>query len=61
MMHGHGKSDRSIVPGRLSNKACNSLQVAEKAEGRDLTKEIPLQQNKFRTQCRGKGQGYGQP
>jgi len=59
-MNGCGKSDRSIVPGRLSNKACNSLQAAEKAEGRDLTKEIPLQQNKFRTQCRG-GIGYGQP
>ena len=56
-MNGCGKSDRSIVPGMLSNKACESMQAAEKAEGRDLTKEIPLQQNKFRTQCRG-GIGY---
>ena len=59
-MNGCGKSDRSIVPEMLSNKACNNLQAAEKAEGRDLTKENPLQQNKFRTQCRG-GIGHGQP
>ena len=60
-MNGGGKSDRSIVPEMLSNKGCGIPQTAEKAEGRDLTKENPLQQTKFRTQCRGKGQGHGQP
>ena len=60
-MNGGGKSDRSIVPEILSNKDCGSPQAADKAEGRDLTKENPFQQNKFRTQCRGKGQGHGQP
>ncbi len=58
-MNGGGKSDRSIVPEMLSNKDCGIPQTAEKAEERDLTKENPLQQNKFRTQCRGKDQGYG--
>ena len=58
-MNGRGKSDRSIVPEMLSNKDCDSSQAAEKAEERDLTKENPLQQNRFRTQCRGEGQGYG--
>ena len=54
-MNGGGKSDRSIVPEMLSNKDCGIPQTAEKAEERDLTKENPLQQNKFRTQCRERG------
>ena len=53
-MNGGGKSDRSIVPEMLSNKACGRPQTAEKAEERDLTKENSLQRNKFRTQRRGK-------
>ena len=53
-MNGGGKSDRSIVPEMLSNKACGAPQTAEKAEERDLTKENPLQQHEFRTQCREK-------
>ena len=53
-MNGSGKSDGSIVPEMLSNKACGTPQTAEKAEERDLTKENPLRQNKYRTQCRGK-------
>ena len=60
-MNGGGKSDRSIVPRKPSNKGGHRRQPAEWAEGRDLTKENPLRQNKFRTQCRAKGQGYGQP
>ena len=58
-MNGGGKSDRSILPEMLSKKDCGIPQTAEKAEGRDLTKENPLQQTKFRTQCWGKGQGHG--
>ena len=40
-MNDGGKSDRSVLPERLSNKACGSPQTAEKAEERDLTKENP--------------------
>jgi hypothetical protein len=41
-MRGCGKSDRSIVPEKLSNKDCEVSQAAEKAEERGLTKENPL-------------------
>jgi len=40
-MNGGGKSDRSILPKRPSNKGCDISQAAEKVEGRDLTKENP--------------------
>ncbi len=42
-MNGGGKSDRSIVPKKPSNKGGHRRQPAERAEGRDLTKENPLQ------------------
>ncbi len=51
-MNGCGKSDRSIVPEKPSNKGGLCRRPAERVEGRDLTKENPLQQNKFRTQYR---------
>lgn len=49
MMHGHGKSDRSIVPEKPTNKAETA---AEWVEERDLTKGIPQEQNTRRTQSR---------
>ena len=60
-MNGVGKSDGSIVPEMLSNKACGTPQTAEKAEERDLTKENPLEQHKFRTQCRGREHDMDHP
>ena len=42
-MNGGGKSDRSIVPKKPSNKGSHRRQPAEMAEGRDLTKENPFQ------------------
>ena len=60
-MNGGGKSDRSIVPKKPSNKGGHRRPSAERAEGRDLTKENLSRQNKFRTQYRRKGQGYGHP
>ena len=50
MMHGEGKSDRPIVPAKLSNKAGQS--AAETVEGRGLTKGNTSQQNASRTQRR---------
>lgn len=50
MMNEHGKSDRPVVPAKLSNKAERS--VAEGAEGRGLAKGSPPQQNALRTPCR---------
>jgi hypothetical protein len=49
-MHGHGKSDRPIIPANLPNKT--GLPVAEAGEGRCLTKGNTIQQNTSRTQCR---------
>jgi group II intron reverse transcriptase/maturase len=49
-MHGHGKSDRPIVPAKLSNKA--GQPAAEAVEGRGLTKENADQRNTLRTQSR---------
>jgi RNA-directed DNA polymerase len=49
-MHGHGKSDSSIVPTKLPNKAVKA--AAEAMEGRGLTKENTDQQNTTRTQRR---------
>jgi group II intron reverse transcriptase/maturase len=52
-MHEHGKSYRLIVPKKPSNNNDNHTSLAEKAEGRSLTKGNSSQQNKRRTQCRG--------
>jgi hypothetical protein len=43
MMHGHGKSDRPIVPAKSPNNA--GPPVAEGMEGRGLAKGNPSQQN----------------
>ena len=50
MMNERGKSDRPVVPVKSSNKA--GQPVAERMEGRGLTKGNPQQQNAFRTQSR---------
>jgi RNA-directed DNA polymerase len=50
MMNERGKSDRPVVPEKSSNKA--GQPVAERMEGRGLTKGNPQQQNAFRTQGR---------
>lgn len=47
-MHGHGKSDRSIVPAKRPNNA--GQPAAEAVEGRDLTKENADQRNTLQTQ-----------
>jgi group II intron reverse transcriptase/maturase len=52
-MHGHGKSDSSIVPTKPPNKA--GQPAAEEVEGRGLAKENASQQNTHRTQCRENG------
>ena len=52
-MHGHGKSDRPIVPAKLPNKA--GQPAAEAVEGRGLTKENVDQQNTSQTQSWEKG------
>jgi len=49
-MHGHRKSDNSIVPAKPPNKA--GRPAAEVVEGRGLTKENASQQNTCRTQGR---------
>jgi hypothetical protein len=49
-MHGHGKSDSSIVPSKPPNNAGSP--AAEVVEGRGLTKENAPQQNTHRTQSR---------
>ena len=50
MMNGYGKSDSSIVPEKLPNKACE--RAAEVMEGRGLAKGNLLKCNTPRTQCR---------
>ena len=50
MMHDGGKSDRPMVPAKLSNKAGQS--AAETVEGRGLTEGNTSQQNASRTQRR---------
>ncbi len=47
MMNEHGKSDRSIVPGKSPNNAKGK--AAEEMEGRGLAKGNLGQQNAFRT------------
>ena len=44
-MNEGGKSDRSVVPQTLSNKGGGAPTPAERAEGRGLAKDNPLQQN----------------
>jgi RNA-directed DNA polymerase len=50
MVDGRGKSDSSIVPGKLSNKA--EVLVAERVEGRGLAKENLPESSVRRTQSR---------
>ena len=50
MMNDRGKSDRPVVPTKSSNKT--GIPVAEKMEGRGLTKGKPRRQNTQRTLCR---------
>jgi RNA-directed DNA polymerase len=50
MMNGYGKSDRPIVPTKLSNNVEQT--TAERVEGRGLTKGNLRQQNTYRTQGR---------
>ena len=53
MMHDAGKSDRPVVPTKLSNNADSS--AAERAEGRGLAKGNMDEQNALRTQSREVG------
>ena len=52
-MYEHGKSDNLIVPETLSNNNGDTSPLAERVEGRGLTKGNSPQQNKCRTQGRG--------
>jgi RNA-directed DNA polymerase len=54
MMHALGKSDGSVVPAKLPNKAARA--AAEAAEGRDSAKGNPPERNAFRTLGRGDAQ-----
>ena len=51
MMHGHGKSDRPIVPAKPPNEA-EPEQAKEAVEGRGLAKGNLLKRNMNRTQGR---------
>jgi group II intron reverse transcriptase/maturase len=54
-MNGRRKSDRSVVPAKLSNKdADKPTASAERVEERDLAKENPRRQNTHRTQGRAR-------
>ena len=53
-MNGSGKSDMTIVPEKLSNKGYGAPCSAEMVEGRVVAKGKTFQQNKFRTQGRGR-------
>ncbi len=44
-MNGHRESDRPIVPRKSANNGGTAASSAERAEGRGLAKENPLQQN----------------
>jgi hypothetical protein len=59
-MNGRGKSDRSIGTGEPSEQRWVGILSAEEGEGRDLTKENLLRQNKYRTLGRTRGE-YGEP
>ena len=51
-MHGHGKSDRSIVPRKSANKAGVRMPVAELMEERERAKGNPSTQTSRRAQFR---------
>ena len=51
-MHERGKSDRSIVPRKPSNKTAGAPAAAERVEGRGLAKGNPRQPPQTRTQSR---------
>ena len=51
-MYEHGKSDNPIVPKKFSNNGCDASQLAERIEGRGLTKGNSFQKAKCRTQSR---------
>ncbi len=59
-MNGSGKSDRSIDTEEPLEQGRERTPFAEKGEGRDLTKENLIRQNKYRTRGRAGG-GYGEP
>ena len=50
MMNKYGKSDSSIVPEKLPNKACKK--AAEAMEESGLAKGNTFKQNAYRTRCR---------
>ena len=52
-MHGSGKSDRSVVPGKPSNKGAGAPVPAERVEERGLAKGNARQPPRSRTQRRG--------
>lgn len=52
MMHGHGKSDRPVLPMKQPNKVEAGVSAAEAVEGRGLAKGNPQEQNSSRTQSR---------
>jgi RNA-directed DNA polymerase len=54
MMHGQGKSDGPIVPGKLSNKPAST--GAERVEGRGPAKGNPQERTMLRTQGRARMQ-----
>lgn len=51
MMHGHGQSDRPIVPAKPPNEA-EPEEAKEAVEGRGLAKGKAPKRNMFRTQSR---------
>ena len=61
MMHGHGKSDRRVVPTKSPNKGDGESpqgaarpKLAEAVEGRRLAQSNPQQPTMLRTQRRGR-------
>jgi hypothetical protein len=59
-MNGRGKSDRSIGTWEPTEQWRVRIPLEEEGEGRDLTKENLLRQNKYRTLGRARGE-YGEP
>jgi len=59
-MNGRGKSDRPIGTVETFEQRQVKILLAEKVEGRGLTKGNPFWQNKRRTQDRARGR-YGEP
>ena len=58
-MHGHGKSDRPIVPQKPANKGYDRTRLAERVEGRGLAKGNRYRLTRFRAQ-EPDGSGYGE-